>query len=156
MKRMKNCLMITLGLLIPAILAGCGAPGGGQDAAVSPAYELLEEESALPENILEAANALKEKKGYFVFDPQEFQTGEDTYLLIFSGEKPTGGYQIALESIEAHNNKLTIVVSETSPGEEDIVTQALTYPMLALKLDQTYGAYEVTGTDGSVFEPLEL
>lgn len=156
----KSLLPIMLVFLIAAVvsfvLTGCGAPAPEQDRTANPEYEIIEEESALPDCIRETIEKLKTEKGYFVFDPQEFDTDEDIYLLVSSGEKPTGGYHIALESVRLENSRLEITVSESSPGKDEIVTQALTYPRLLLKLEEAFQKYEVRGTDGTSFKPLEF
>ncbi|GEM_PF-3287940 len=56
-----------------------------------------------------------------------YKIDEETITLDW-GEKPTGGYQITIENLEIVDDVLVVDYSLVSPGEDDIVTQALTYP----------------------------
>jgi hypothetical protein len=44
---------------------------------------------------------LKGVRGYFVFDQQEYNTGDNLYILISSGEKVTGGYTLEVNTVSA-------------------------------------------------------
>lgn len=44
------------------------------------------------------------------------------------GEKPTGGYSIKIKEVVIEGDRVKIYYTTTSPGPDDIVTQAFTYP----------------------------
>lgn len=50
------------------------------------------------------------------------------YLLVTYGEKPTGGYVVEITDITEKEGKLVVTAHFTEPGEDEMVTQALTYP----------------------------
>ena len=54
-------------------------------------------------------------------------SGNGTYLAAFWGEKPTGGYSIALRSARLEEGRVTVRLSLREPPDA-ILTQALTYP----------------------------
>lgn len=56
---------------------------------------------------------------------------------MFSGEKPTGGYSIKVTSVEDIEGITKITAAETEPGENVLVTQALTYPVSLVKFTGT-------------------
>lgn len=117
-------------------------------------YELVEDLNALPGEVQSAASQLKGSRGYFVFSEPEFATGEDVFLLVFSGEKVTGGYSIVLDSLDASRIETEVVVEETEPKEKEAVIQVLTYPLLAIKLSGTSENYTVENTANDQFESL--
>lgn len=51
-------------------------------------------------------------------------SGEGLYISAHAGERPTGGYRIALSGTE--NGEIRVALRE--PGQGDIVTQSLTRP----------------------------
>jgi len=58
-------------------------------------------------------------------------------LLISRGDKPTGGYGIAVKSfswLESYPVKFRFAVNITDPGEDVIVTQALTNPLVLVPI----------------------
>lgn len=99
----------------------------------------------IPESLKSTVEALKKGRGYFYFQNEKI-------LVIFMGERSTGGYSISLSQISAQGSALSVIVAEKSPKPGDIVTQAFTYPMLILQLEDTYDSFHITNTNGEVFE----
>lgn len=68
-------------------------------------------------------------------------------ILISRGDKPTVGYGIAIESfswLESYSVKLRFAVNITDPGENIIVTQALTNPTVLVPLGKlSPGEYKI-------------
>lgn len=60
----------------------------------------------------------------------------DYYFIIFAGEKPTGGYDIEITDVNITDDITNIIVKETSPSKDMMVTQALTYPMHIIKINE--------------------
>lgn len=54
--------------------------------------------------------------------------GGGTYLAIFWGEKPTGGYSLEIRSVRAAGDRVKVHLSLKEPPEDAMVTQILTYP----------------------------
>jgi hypothetical protein len=55
-------------------------------------------------------------------------SGEGTYLAAYWGEKPTGGYSLAVESARLEGDRVTVQLPLKEPPPDALVTQALTYP----------------------------
>jgi hypothetical protein len=49
-------------------------------------------------------------------------------IAVFQGEKPTGGYGIAVNKLVRNAKQLEVFIEEKSPGPDCFTTQALTYP----------------------------
>jgi len=68
-------------------------------------------------------------------------------ILISRGDKPTGGYGIAIESfswLESYPVKFRFAVNITDPGEDVMVTQALTNPSVLVPLGKlSPGEYQI-------------
>ncbi len=108
-----------------------------------PDYEIITDTERLPAEVKSMADFLKSERGYFVFTPSKYATGEDSYLFISSGEKPTGGYALAVDSAAVAGDTLKIVVQEEEPAAEQGVIQVLTYPHLLLKINSSYQNFQV-------------
>jgi hypothetical protein len=62
------------------------------------------------------------------FAGQTFVYEDILYLLVTYGEKPTGGYVVEITDITEEEGKLIVTAYFTEPGEDEMVTQAFTYP----------------------------
>ncbi len=49
-------------------------------------------------------------------------------LAVFSGQKNTGGHAVKIEQVIDNGSAVVAIFRMTSPGPDDMVTQALTYP----------------------------
>lgn len=49
-------------------------------------------------------------------------------IAVFLGEKPSGGYGIAITKLVRHAKQLEVFIEEKLPGTDCFTTQALTYP----------------------------
>jgi hypothetical protein len=58
-------------------------------------------------------------------------------IAVFIGERPTGGYGIEIESIDAYADRITVNIVETEPGPDELTTQALTYPYHIVTTEKT-------------------
>ena len=68
------------------------------------------------------------------------------------GEKTSGGYSIEVKEVKIKGDSATIYVTEKSPGKEDIVTDALTYPIVQVKFNKFPSSIEVISYDsGEIF-----
>lgn len=72
---------------------------------------------------------------------------------IYMGQKNTGGYSIKVTDVRMDEDKVLYIEVETrSPGPEDIVTQAITYPMCSITVDAKPLLAVVYDQNGSEFE----
>jgi len=69
----------------------------------------------------------------------EIDFEDNMVIAVFMGERPTGGYGIEIESIDAYAGSITVNVVETEPGPDDLTTQALTYPYHIVTTGNTDG-----------------
>ncbi|QIN84758.1 protease complex subunit PrcB family protein [Rubrobacter tropicus] len=70
-----------------------------------------------------SAEALSEELG------AEIQgSGKGTYIVVYSGERPTGGYSVNVAGARIEGDRVTVRVSLKGPPSDAIVTQVLTYP----------------------------
>ncbi|HVG36088.1 MAG TPA: DUF885 family protein [Pyrinomonadaceae bacterium] len=55
-------------------------------------------------------------------------------VVVFQGQKPTGGYSISIAEIRRSGRELMVRVNEHAPARTDITTQALTSPFVAVSI----------------------
>ncbi len=68
---------------------------------------------------------------------------EDSMVVLAAmGSRPTGGYDIEVESVHRDGKSLYVVVRETSPGESCGLTQAITAPATAVRVPRVDGDVE--------------
>lgn len=70
-----------------------------------------------------SAASLSEEVGARIPD-----SGEGTYLVAYRGEEPTGGYSLDVGGARLAGDRVTVRLLLEGPPEDEIVTQALTYP----------------------------
>jgi hypothetical protein len=54
---------------------------------------------------------------------------KDVVIAVASGQRSSGGYEIAIQRVVRDGNALTIDVVETAPGPNCVTTQSLTQPI---------------------------
>jgi hypothetical protein len=169
MKTTKHLVLVSLLLLISAIvLFGCAkeevpvttqpvetptATTVPQDDVETVDFKYLEVET-LDAAIQNEIDLLKQSEGYFLWDdPLNGQI-----VFIGMGLKATGGFSIEVEQVERIGSEIHIKVIETSPGPDDMVTQALTNPFVLIQVGaQNKGdAIVVSNQEGKVFVEIEL
>lgn len=75
----------------------------------------------------------------------EIDFGKTSVIVVFAGEKPTGGYKLEVRSVTRTSDGKTLIVDvlEKAPGKGAIVTQAFTSPYQAIGVPAGDFAVEV-------------
>lgn len=167
-------LFIVIAVLI-SILAGCSPQDATLEEKPSDVTQAQEKPSQLDESqsiegqIIEAQkieaedldpnlqnelDLLKQKTGSYYWN----DTTENPLIYIGMGLQPTGGYSISAERLTLEGKALKILVSTKAPGSDEMVTQALTYPFLLLKLptDTEFDTLSVVDQAGMPYDLLTL
>lgn len=71
------------------------------------------------------------EKGYKIIDE------DNKEILIAMGEKNSGGYDITIDNVKQKGKETIIYIEEIKPVNGEIVTMALTYPTIKIKIDKT-------------------
>lgn len=98
----------------------------------------------IPDSIRSSVESLKKDRGYAFFEKEQL-------LVIFMGQRSTGGYSISLKTIQSQGDSLSIETYEKSPDPGAIVTQVLTYPLLILQLDRNYSSFQISDQQGKSY-----
>lgn len=117
-------------------------------------YELIEEDAIEDEAAKNWYQENKEDYGSYTHSVSE----QEKYLLVSAGERRTGGYSLEIEGVNELNQMITFNIALNEPSAEDMVTQALTYPNLLVKItaneifeveaDLNFEAEEANNSDG--------
>jgi len=130
----------TIKLLIPVlalvfflntfIIAGCSQSTNKSGDNEDLSFKIIDPSMLKDEKLLDWYNSSYKKRG------SHSTSGENgyKYLIISGGEQPTGGYAIELVGNEKNNNSLVFYAKLNLPEKGQIVTQALTYPHLLLRI----------------------
>lgn len=103
-----------------------------QDIATNIKYEILDSSVYTNDKELkEWIEANKKREGITV----KKNTDNSAIVLISGGERKTGGYGIGLKGISENNGVIEVDYEVISPSKNDIVTQAITYPIMLVKID---------------------
>ncbi|NLZ81482.1 MAG: protease complex subunit PrcB family protein [Clostridiales bacterium] len=62
-----------------------------------------------------------------------YKDGEYLYIAIGYGERPTGGYSIAVNELYLGENFIHITTTLIGPSKDETVTQVLTYPYIVVR-----------------------
>ena len=131
--------MVRVGpILLLILLSACstggdrGASDGGAPGTQEPRDLRVErvasgapgEGPANPRVVLApSAEALSEEPGAQIRD-----SGEGTFVVVYGGQRPTGGYSVGVAGAKVEGDRVTVRVSLEDPPPDAIVTQSLTYP----------------------------
>lgn len=127
--------------LLTLLLAACGAssPVNSDREAL---YEVLTQQTdgganihffeilTEPNEIRMLQNDSKLKNKIHPIDVQK-----SNFVILNMGEKNTGGYTIAIESVVETEKNIIISVKESSPDPDSMVTQGFTYPFCVVKIN---------------------
>ena len=83
-------------------------------------------------------------RGYRLYYDEDV---EGVLLTIAMGERPTGGYSINIRKIKIKESSVTIYVTEKAPFEGEIVTEAITYPIISLRFNTVPHIEEIINSD---------
>jgi PrcB C-terminal len=135
--------MARVGLMLLLLLvAGCSAGDGSEPSAGEPSEttEASEEPRELRvENISSGEPGQGPRRPRVILAPSASDlsgatgadvpgSGDGTYLAAYWGEKPTGGYSMAVKSARLEGSVVTVRLALREPPRDAILTQALTYP----------------------------
>ena len=57
------------------------------------------------------------------------------FIILNMGEKPTGGYSVAVDAVTELDNMVIVSVKESGPEPGAMVTQAISYPYAIVKIN---------------------
>jgi len=120
MKKVTWGLAVTFLIASLFMFTGCGNPVKA-DEPVEPDEITLQDE--LPSEVQAWIDDSLNR-----FGAQTKVHEEILYMLVTYGEKPTGGFDVEITKIAEEKDGVVVTVHFTEPGEDDMVTQALTYP----------------------------
>lgn len=167
-------MRITLGIALAAVLVGLGFYFNkpGTPPVTSPSTSSAQTPQAVAFRVLDtgihAAN-ISTKKNYAVYTAADFAKmwkmvhglnevpvpavdfSKEYVLGVFAGQKPTGGYLVAVTSVADTANTRTVAVTLTKPGTGCVVNQMITnpYQLIAVPLNSA----SLTHTDTEVATP---
>ena len=92
----------------------------------------------------------KENSGYYI----ERTDGPDApcYIIVCSGERSSGGYDIRIDEVTIQDDLLVIKVEETSPGPNSACTDVINYPYCVLKLNKVPEKLRIINQSGTEFK----
>ncbi|MBS4537485.1 protease complex subunit PrcB family protein [Clostridium sp. D2Q-11] len=104
-----------------------------------------------PQDVENIVSDIRKNRGFKIIDSEE----KGNFIYIGLGEKPTGGYNIAVEEVEREENFIKISIMEYQPKTDDMVTQALTYPYTIIKIEEEVEDIKVITTDGKELDSIK-
>ena len=75
---------------------------------------------------------------------------ESAIYTIAMGEKPSGGYSIEIKKVKINRDTATIYISEKVPDKNEVVTEALTYPIVQIKFNFLPSFVEIINSETNV------
>ncbi|MGI6603851.1 MAG: protease complex subunit PrcB family protein [Firmicutes bacterium] len=116
-------------------------PVAPPDPEKKPSFQMLNPAEA-PQGVRDLINRSRELEL-----AQTITVGEETYLVVTRGVKPTGGYAVEIESVVDTGEEIEVQVRYVDPAPDAIVTQALTYPVALAVLPKVEKPVRFIGVD---------
>ncbi|NOS86813.1 MAG: protease complex subunit PrcB family protein [Ignavibacteria bacterium] len=142
---MKTNIILLTAFIISTVIAGCSSQGN--------------DEKKLPmEIILDGTySAIEEKREILLNNNDDYQKlmtqvysnldqmpripvvdfNKNSVVAVFIGNRSNGGYMVVIDSISEGSKNLTVNITETTPGKNCMVTDAITRPFSLVKIPKT-------------------
>ena len=129
---MRKFLIILTILSLVVISVGCNPVEENADLTEPTEfdYEVIEEDALENEAAKEWYEENRENYGSYTHAISE----DEKYLLVSAGERRTGGYSLEIEGVNELSQMITLNIKLNEPSSDDMVTQALTYPNMLVKI----------------------
>lgn len=142
----KNFIFILTFILTIGLIAGCTQ----QNANIKMGeleYETLDASELKDNDVQTWYEENYKKEGISSLDIDQYK-----YVLVSAGEKPTGGYSVEITSIEGKEEKIVVDAKLNVPSKGEMVTEALSYPNVIVKIDKdnrnvVIGEFDITEED---------
>ncbi|MED0685332.1 protease complex subunit PrcB family protein [Anoxybacillus ayderensis] len=114
------------------LLSACGVSKAEKQYA-------YKEGDQIPYEVVTAEQLPQHMKALYEKQHKQFQTytvQQDgvTYVVIHLGERRTGGYGVEVIDVRYEKGKAIVYYKERKPAPDAVVTQAFTYPKVAIKI----------------------
>jgi len=119
---MKKSIAVILCLILAIGLVGCSSKEAKED--FTPVELSVRELEAMPEHVQKPLEELKLKEGYYAY-----KLYDSILLFAARGELSTGGYTISFGKAATKDGKLFVEVNTSDPQKDEIVIEAITYPV---------------------------
>ncbi|EOD00932.1 protease complex subunit PrcB family protein [Caldisalinibacter kiritimatiensis] len=127
----KFSILVFVLILVIGISAGCAFNSQNEKITGELEFETVDISTIENEDVLMWYQTHSKEEGVFYHD-----TEDSKFILLAAGEKPTGGYSVEITSVKATNEKIIVNGNLNSPKENEMVTQALTYPSQVIKIQR--------------------
>jgi len=112
-------------------LTGCKSDDTGGKKIKDLEFTIVED-ADVPEPLMKIIN--EKKKEPFKLS---YSDTDNLYIVVGYGEQPTGGYSIKVNEVYLTDNAVVVDTDLIGPGENEQVTNALTYPYVVIKTEFT-------------------
>lgn len=142
---MKTNIFLISAFLLTAVISACSTQGN--------------DEKKLPmEIILDGTySAIEDKREVLLNNNDDYQKlmteiyknldqmpripvvdfNKNSVVAVFIGNRSNGGYMVVIDSISEGSKNLTVNITETTPGKNCMVTDAITRPFSLVKIPKT-------------------
>lgn len=83
----------------------------------------------------------------------EVDFSKEAVVVAYLGERPTGGYRVLVSRVTVSTQEAIIEIRRRSPGDQEMVTQAFTYPLDVVVLPRdVFSGREISfiGNEGEI------
>lgn len=129
MKRIIKILFIMMILGISFLLSSCKHEKTDLEKIKDLEFTVVEDED-IPAELKVIIEEKKVKPFKLSFSNKDY-----LYIVMGYGEKPTGGYSIKVDDLYLTKNAIYFNTSLLGPPKDEVVTQAITYPYIVVKIE---------------------
>jgi hypothetical protein len=158
-KLMPVCIILAVGLIcVPTLVKGESSVQSVNYTTQQPEvcnkmkFDVVSYNSA-PEALTKEIDSYKGTEGFLYYLDS---SSNNLYVVVMRGEKPTGGYDIKVNSVEDVDGKAKILVEETNTDKNALVNQMVTYPYTIIKTQASSSSISVKNSSGKVYDLLEI
>ncbi|BCN28783.1 protease complex subunit PrcB family protein [Anaeromicropila herbilytica] len=130
-RKMESVILCITVILFSCFLFGACKNSNAEVKKIKDLEFTVVQDADVPEELMKIIEQKKEQPFEFSYTDSEY-----LYIAIGYGQQNTGGYSITVDDLFLTKNAIYVDTTLMGPKKNEVVTQALTYPYIVIKLER--------------------
>lgn len=157
----STCIALSIGLVYMPSKASAEVLSKNTNSVETKTYSIIYNkvnfhtisQDDAPSDLMKKIELYKGNEGFVSYTDS---SSNKSYIAVMAGEKPTSGYRITVKAIENSKQEVNVLVEETSPDNNAILPQIVSYPYTIIETDIPLNNITVKNSDGKNYSYYDI